>query len=81
MIGAGRACGPGGFVARYLAEGHAPDQAGSLIAWLYRREPVYGYRFPGSWYDIGNLGQLLEADNRMRRREGLPERTAYSLDP
>ena len=69
------------FVSRYLAEGHAPDQAGSLVAWLYRHEPVYGYRFPGSWSDIGNLGQLLEADNRMRRRHGLPERTAYSLDP
>lgn len=68
-------------VQRYLDEGHAPDQSGSLVAWLYRREPVYGYRFPGDWYDIGNHAQLLEADNRMRRLHGLPERDAYSLDP
>jgi len=68
-------------VGRYLAEGHAPDQAGSLVAWLYHREPVYAYRFPGEWFDVGNHAQLLEADNRTRRLHGLPERGAYSLDP
>ena len=31
-------------VRRYLAEGNPPDQPGRLIAWLYPREPVYGYR-------------------------------------
>jgi NDP-sugar pyrophosphorylase family protein len=39
---------------------------------------VYAYRFPGEWYDIGDAQQLLQADNRMRRRAGLPERTAYA---
>jgi glucose-1-phosphate thymidylyltransferase len=68
-------------IQQYLAEGHAPDQSGSLVAWLYRREPVYGYRFPGEWYDIGNHVQLLEADNRTRRLHGLPERAEYSLEP
>ena len=65
-------------VRRYLDEGHAPDQAGSFVAWLYRREPVYGYRFAGDWFDIGNHVQLLEADNLLRARNGLPARTAYS---
>ncbi len=65
-------------VARYLAEGNPPDQPGRLIAWLYRREPVYGYRFPGAWYDIGNPEQLLEADNRWRAKAGLPPRDAYT---
>jgi NDP-sugar pyrophosphorylase family protein len=46
---------------------------------LHRREPVYAYRFVGEWYDIGDQAQLLEADNRMRRRHGLPERAEYSL--
>ena len=46
----------------------------------YPREPVYAYRFEGDWYDIGDATQLLEADNRMRRRRGLPERTEYSPD-
>jgi len=65
-------------VPAYLAEGNPPDQPGNFVAWLHRREPVYAYRFAGEWYDIGDQKQLLEADNRMRRREGLPERTVYS---
>ena len=64
----------------YLGQGHGADNAGSFMHWLCRRYPVYGYRFDGRWYDIGNHGQLLEADNRLRRLSGLPERTAYSLD-
>jgi glucose-1-phosphate thymidylyltransferase len=66
-------------VARYLAEGNPPDQPGRLIAWLYPREPVYAYRFPGLWFDIGNPEQLLEADNHWRGRSGLPPRETYSL--
>ena len=64
----------------YLDEGRSPDNAGSFLGWLADREPVYGYRFDGAWYDIGNLAQLLEADNRQRRLAGLPERESYSLD-
>ena len=55
-----------------------PDQPGRLVAWLCRREPVYGYAFDGEWYDIGSPDQLLEADNRWRARVGLPPRTEYS---
>jgi glucose-1-phosphate thymidylyltransferase len=62
----------------YLAEGNPPDQPGNYVAWLHERAPVYAYRFPGEWYDIGDAQQLLEADNRMRRRVGLPQRAEYS---
>jgi glucose-1-phosphate thymidylyltransferase len=62
----------------YLREGNPPDQPGNFIAWLHTRAPVYAYRFPGEWYDIGDQAQLFEADNRMRRRQGLPERAEYS---
>ena len=65
---------------RYLDEGNPPDAPGNLVAWLYTRVPVYGYRFRGEWHDIGDLGQLLEADNLLRERAGLPQRTEYSLD-
>jgi glucose-1-phosphate thymidylyltransferase len=65
-------------VERYLADGNPPDQPGRLIAWLYARERVYGYRFTGAWFDIGNPEQLLEADNRWRVRAGLPPRDTYS---
>jgi glucose-1-phosphate thymidylyltransferase len=65
-------------VGRYLADGNPPDQPGRLIAWLYRREAVFAYRFPGLWFDIGNPDQLLVADNRWRERAGLPVRETYS---
>jgi glucose-1-phosphate thymidylyltransferase len=65
---------------QYLAEGNPPDQPGNFIAWLHKRAPVYGYRFSGLWLDIGDHQQLLEADNLMRQRRGMPTRTAYSID-
>ncbi|HEU5244257.1 MAG TPA: nucleotidyltransferase family protein, partial [Gaiellaceae bacterium] len=46
-------------VATFLDEGMSPDNAGSFLGWLAAREPVYGYRFEGSWYDIGDRTQLL----------------------
>jgi glucose-1-phosphate thymidylyltransferase len=65
---------------RYLAEGNSPDAPGNFVAWLYTRAPVYGYRVAGGWFDIGDHGQLLVADNRWRRRLGLPERKEYALE-
>jgi glucose-1-phosphate thymidylyltransferase len=66
-------------VREYLDQGNAPDQPGRFVVWLYPRVPVYGYRFDGDWLDIGDRAQLLEADNRMRRRAGLAEQQEYSL--
>jgi glucose-1-phosphate thymidylyltransferase len=63
----------------YLEEGNPSDQPGRLVAWLHPREPVYAYRFEEDWFDVGDLEQLLEADNRLRRRLGLPERAEYSI--
>lgn len=68
-------------VSQYLDEGNAPDQPGRFVVWLYPRAPVHGYRFAGEWLDIGDHAQLLEADNRMRRRAGLPDRGEYSPGP
>ena len=51
-----------GFVAQYLAEGNNPDQPGRLVQWLYPRTPVYGWRLPGHWYDVGSKETLAEAD-------------------
>ena len=65
---------------QYLEEGNPPDAPGNFVAWLYSRVPVYGYRFSGEWHDIGELGQLLEADNLLRERAGLPTRAEYSPD-
>jgi glucose-1-phosphate thymidylyltransferase len=65
---------------RYLKEGNPPDAPGNFAAWLHTRAPVYGYRVSGEWHDIGDLGQLLEADNLLRERAELPQRAEYSLD-
>ncbi len=67
-------------VRRYLEEGNSPDAPGNFVVWLHTRAPVYAYRFAGDWMDIGGHEELLEADNRLRRRAGLPERAAYALD-
>jgi len=66
-------------LSRYLDEGNPPDAPGNFMVWLYTREPVYGYRAEGEWHDVGDLGQLTEADNLMRERAGLPTRAEYSL--
>jgi glucose-1-phosphate thymidylyltransferase len=49
-------------VAQYLSEGGNPDQPGRLVQWLYPRLPVYTWRVPGRWYDIGSHETLVEAD-------------------
>src|SRR5262249_25080965 len=66
---------------RYLAEETPPVPPGRFLVGLYEREPLYGYRFSESWFDIGDPAQLLEADNAYRGRVGLPTRRHYSLDP
>jgi glucose-1-phosphate thymidylyltransferase len=69
-----------GLLSTYLEEGNAPDAPGNFAVWLHTRAPLYGYRFSGEWHDIGDLGQLLDADNLLRARAGLPQRAEYSLD-
>ena len=64
----------------YLEGEHGADQPGRFVGWLQLHEPVYGWVFDDTWYDIGNHEQLLEADNRLRAAAGLPERERYSPD-
>ena len=49
-------------IKQYVAEGNNPDQPGRLIQWLYTRLPVYTWRVPGLWYDIGSKESLEEAN-------------------
>ena len=54
---------------QYIAEGNNADQPGRLIQWLYPRVPVYTWRVPGLWYDIGSMETLQEA-NRIFAQAG-----------
>ena len=49
-------------IKQYIAEGNNPDQPGRLVQWLYPRTPVYTWRVPGIWYDIGSKEALEEAN-------------------
>jgi glucose-1-phosphate thymidylyltransferase len=49
-------------IKQYMAEGNNPDQPGRLIQWLYPRVPVYTWKVPGLWYDIGSKETLEEAN-------------------
>jgi glucose-1-phosphate thymidylyltransferase len=50
------------FIRQYMAEGNNPDQPGRLVQWLYPRTPVYTWRVPGLWFDIGSKETLEEAN-------------------
>jgi len=47
---------------QYIAEKNNPDQPGRLVQWLYQRTPVYTWRVPGIWFDIGSKESLAEAN-------------------
>jgi len=49
-------------IKQYIAEGNNPDQPGRLVQWLYTRVPVYTWRVPGIWFDIGSKESLEEAN-------------------
>jgi glucose-1-phosphate thymidylyltransferase len=53
---------------QYMAEKNNPDQPGRLIQWLYTRAPVYTWRVPGIWFDIGAKESLEEADKIFSKR-------------
>ena len=37
------------------------DRIGDFLAWLAKKEPVYGVEFDGRWLDIGNKETYEEA--------------------
>jgi glucose-1-phosphate thymidylyltransferase len=54
-------------IRQYVAEGNNPDQPGRLVQWLYSRIPVYTWKVPGIWYDIGSKETLEEANGIFAR--------------
>ncbi len=54
-------------IREYLRQGNNPDQPGRYIQWLHKREDVFGYKFSGVWYDIGDLEQYNLANEEYDR--------------
>ena len=55
------------YIRQYIADGNNPDQPGRLIQWLYPRTPVYTWKGPGIWFDIGSKESLEEANRSFAR--------------
>jgi glucose-1-phosphate thymidylyltransferase len=54
---------------QYMAEKNNPDQPGRLVQWMYQRTPVYTWRVPGIWFDIGSKESLEEANVIFSKRK------------
>ncbi len=55
-------------IRQYVEEKNNPDQPGRLVQWLYQKAPIYVWKVPGIWYDIGSKETLEEA-NRIFAKE------------
>jgi glucose-1-phosphate thymidylyltransferase len=49
-------------VPTYIAAGNNPDQPGRFVQWLYKKTPVYAWKVPGTWFDVGSKETLEEAN-------------------
>lgn len=56
------------FIPEYLAGDSARDAPGYFIRWLLDRVKVFGFIFCGTWYDIGDLKALQEANRLFTHR-------------
>ena len=53
-----------GLISDYLLESGKSDTAGDYIRWLVASNDVYGVKFVGKWYDIGNVEAYKEAQEK-----------------
>ncbi len=51
----------------YLQSGKDPDKAGNFIRWLAQQEPVQTVEPAGTWFDIGSLAVLQQAEDHFAR--------------
>ncbi|MBU1112035.1 MAG: nucleotidyltransferase family protein [Nanoarchaeota archaeon] len=51
-----------------LKENPNLDAPGNLVKYIVSKKPFYAYVVEGSWYDIGSLDQLKEADELYTRK-------------
>ena len=50
-----------GTIQQYLGASNKTDRAGDYIKWLSEEIDVFGFKFSGKWYDIGNIESYQDA--------------------
>lgn len=53
-------------IKEYLDGGNNPDAPGYFPAWLYKKQPVFAYRFDGECIDIGTVESYEQAQNMFK---------------
>lgn len=48
-------------IKEYLEEGNNPDAPGYFLQWLYKKDPIYGFKIEGKYFDIGTPETLEKA--------------------
>lgn len=56
----------------YLKDGGKSDEPGNFIAWLYVRQPVYGYMLKGRIWDIGTAEDYRQAQSELSLQSAGP---------
>jgi glucose-1-phosphate thymidylyltransferase len=64
----------------YLADAADRDNPGRFMAWLCKREPVYGHVLDGYWWDIGTIDQYNEASQKLERASELRQVAVDALE-
>lgn len=54
-------------ISDYLKSGREKDVLGRFIEWLHTREPVYGFRSDGYWFDVGIFDSYLDANKAVTK--------------
>lgn len=55
-------------IKEYLTTSGKSDAPGYYIAWLVKKDRVYGFAFKEGWYDIGDIESFKKADSEYRER-------------
>jgi len=53
---------------KYMNSGQSKDAPGNYIKWLSENDTVFGYRFDGEWFDIGDKASYEKADKIYKER-------------
>lgn len=53
-------------IPEYISRSGETDKAGDYIHWLSREKEVFGFKFQGKWYDIGNIETYNEVQEKFK---------------